>query len=157
MAEFTHLNKEGLARMVDVSDKECTIRKAVASGRIYMNPTTILKIKTNDMKKGNVLSVSQVAGIMAMKKTASLIPMCHHVDIKGCDITFIIHDDYIECIAYANCLEQTGIEMEVITGVSIALVTLYDMCKSVDKEMVICDIKLVEKIGGKSGHYKRGE
>lgn len=157
MNEFTHLNEEGLGHMVDVSDKESTYRKAVASGRIYMNPTTILKIRANDMKKGNVLAVSQVAGIMAMKQTFAMIPMCHQVAIKGSDIHFEIMDDYIECVAYAICQEQTGIEMEVIMGVSITLVTLYDMCKSVDKDMVISDIKLLEKIGGKSGHYQRGE
>lgn len=155
--EFTHLNEDGLARMVDVSQKETTSRTAKASGKIYINKDTINKIYENNMKKGNVLAVAQVAGIMALKQTSNLIPMAHNINILGSDITFIRHEDYIECECEARCSGTTGIEMEVITGVSMALVTIYDMCKAIDKDMVISDIKLLEKTGGKSGHYIRGE
>lgn len=155
--EFTHLNEDGLARMVDVSDKKNTKRIAIASGKIYMNSNTIEKIYNNDMKKGNVLAVAQVAGIMGVKKTAELVPMAHGINILASDIKFIKNENYIECICKATCDGKTGIEMEVITGVSIALVTIYDMCKAIDKEMVISDIRLDEKIGGKSGHYKRNK
>lgn len=155
--EFTHLNEDGLARMVDVSQKETTSRTAKASGKIYINKDTINKIYENNMKKGNVLAVAQVAGIMALKQTSNLIPMAHNINILGSDITFTRHEDYIECECEARCSGTTGIEMEVITGVSMALITIYDMCKAIDKDMVISDIKLLEKTGGKSGHYIRGE
>lgn len=155
--DFTHLNEDGLARMVDVSNKDTTTRSASASGRIYINKDVIENIYDNNMKKGNVLAVAQVAGIMAIKQTSSLIPMCHNINILGSDIYFTRHDDYIECQCDARCSGTTGIEMEVITGVSIALVTIYDMCKAVDKDMVISEIKLLEKTGGKSGKYIRGD
>jgi len=153
--DFTHFNKDGLARMVDVSDKKITVRRALASGRIYMEPATIEKVYEREMKKGNVLAVAQVAGILAVKKTAELIPMAHNINILGSDISFIRHDNYIECQCEARCEYTTGIEMEVIVGVNIALATIYDMCKAVDKEMVISDIMLLEKTGGKSGDYRR--
>ena len=153
--EFTHFNKDGLAKMVDVSDKKITTRRALASGRIYMKPATIEKVYEGEMKKGNVLAVAQVAGILAVKKTAELIPMAHHINILGSDIHFVRHADYIECLCEAKCEYTTGIEMEVIVGVNIALATIYDMCKAVDKDMVISDIMLLEKTGGKSGAYRR--
>ena len=153
--EFTHFNKEGLARMVDISDKKITTRRAVASGRIYMEQETIEKVYEGEMKKGNVLAVAQVAGILAVKKTAELIPMAHNINILGSDINFVRHENYIECQCEAKCEYTTGIEMEVIVGVNIALATIYDMCKAVDKEMVISDIMLLEKTGGKSGDYTR--
>ena len=152
---FTHFNEDGLAKMVDVSDKLITTRRAIASGRIYMKPSTIEKVYEGDMKKGNVLAVAQIAGILALKKTAELIPMAHQINILGSDINFIRHDHYIECQCFAKCEYTTGIEMEVIVGVNIALATIYDMCKSMDKEMVMSDIMLLEKTGGKSGDYRR--
>ena len=154
--EFTHFNEDGLARMVDVSDKNITTRRALASGRIYMEPATIEKVYEGEMKKGNVLAVAQVAGILALKKTAELIPMAHNINILGSDISFFRHDSYIECQCSAKCEYTTGIEMEVIVGVNIALATIYDMCKAVDKDMVISDIMLLKKTGGKSGDYTRG-
>ena len=153
--EFTHFNKDGLAKMVDVSDKVITTRRALASGRIYMEPATIEKVYEDKMKKGNVLAVAQVAGILALKKTAELIPMAHNINILGSDIQFVRYENYIECQCEAKCEYTTGIEMEVIVGVNIALATIYDMCKAVDKDMVISDIMLLEKTGGKSGDYKR--
>jgi len=154
---FTHFNKDGLAKMVDVSDKKITARRALASGRIYMKPETVEKVYANEMKKGNVLAVAQVAGIMAVKRAAELIPMAHNINILGSNITFIRGNDYIECHCEAKCEYTTGIEMEVIVGVNLALTTIYDMCKAVDKDMVISDVMLLEKTGGKSGDYKRGE
>jgi len=153
--DFTHFNKDGLAKMVDVSEKSVTARRALASGRIYMKSATIEKVYEDKMKKGNVLAVAQVAGIMAVKKTAELIPMAHNINILGSDINFVRYDDYIECRCEAKCEYTTGIEMEVIVGVNIALATIYDMCKAVDKDMVISDIMLLEKTGGKSGAYRR--
>ena len=153
--DFTHFNKDGLARMVDISDKKITTRHAVASGRIYMERATIEKVYEGEMKKGNVLAVAQVAGILALKKTSELIPMAHNINILGSDISFIRHDNHIECVCEAKCEYTTGIEMEVIVGVNIALATIYDMCKAVDKEMVISDIMLLEKTGGKSDYRRR--
>ena len=155
--EFTHFNEAGLAKMVDVSDKKTTSRYAQANGKILMKSNTIEKVYANEMKKGNVLAVAQIAGIMALKQTANLIPMAHNINILGSDINFIKHEDGIECICEAKCEGNTGIEMEVIIGVNIALATIYDMCKAVDKDMVISEIKLLEKTGGKSGNYKRSE
>jgi len=154
---FTHFNKDGLAKMVDVSDKKITARQAVASGRIYMRPEVVEQVYTSEMKKGNVLAVAQVAGIQAVKRTAELIPMAHNINILGSDIAFIRGEDYIECRCVAKCEYTTGIEMEVIVGASLALATIYDMCKAVDKDMVISDVMLLEKTGGKSGDYKRGD
>lgn len=154
--EFTHFNKDGLAKMVDVSEKKITSRRALASGKIYLKPETIEKVYEGEMKKGNVLAVAQVAGILAVKKAAELIPMAHPINVLGSDITFIKHADSIECRCEAKCEYTTGIEMEVIVGVNIALATIYDMCKAVDKDMVISEIMLLEKTGGKSGDYKRG-
>ena len=153
--EFTHFNQDGLARMVDVSDKKVSIRSALASGKIYMKQATIEKIYEGEMKKGNVLAVAQVAGILAIKKTSELIPMAHNINILSSDIKFVRHDNYIECLCTAKCVYTTGIEMEVIVGINIALATIYDMCKAVDKDMVISDIMLLEKTGGKSGDYRR--
>ncbi|MDL2211927.1 cyclic pyranopterin monophosphate synthase MoaC [Erysipelotrichaceae bacterium OttesenSCG-928-M19] len=153
--KLTHFNKDGLATMVDVSHKETTLRYALASGKIYMSETTLEKVYNNELKKGNVLAVAQVAGIMALKQTSNLIPMCHNINILKADLNFIRKNNYIECYCEARCYGETGIEMEVLTGVSMALLTIYDMCKAVDKEMMISEIRLEEKKGGKSGHYKR--
>ncbi len=150
---LTHLNKEGRSKMVDVSEKNITQRSAVAAGKIFMREETIELLKNNKIPKGNVLNTAQVAGIMAVKKTSELIPMCHPISIDGCDIDFKFSKNYITVYCKANILAKTGIEMEVLTGVNIALLTIYDMCKAIDKEMVITDITLLEKHGGKSGSY----
>jgi cyclic pyranopterin phosphate synthase len=148
--ELTHFNSEGHARMVDVGEKNQTKRVAVAKGYIEMSPDTINIIKNNNMKKGDVLSVAQVGGIMGAKKTWDLIPMCHNILLDGVDIDFNVEEDKIWVIATAKTTGKTGIEMEALTAVSLACLTIYDMCKAVDKHMVIGDIKLIKKTGGKS-------
>lgn len=157
MIELSHINKEGRAKMVDVSIKDDTHREAVASGSIFMKPETLAIIKEGKIKKGDVLSVAQVAGIMGAKKTSELIPMCHNIFLSGSDISFSLNEKigaiYIE--AKIKCVGKTGVEMEALTAVTIAALTIYDMCKAIDKDMYITDIKLLEKSGGKSGHYKR--
>ncbi len=154
---LTHINEKGYAKMVDVSEKNTTVRIARASGKIYMKSSTIELINNKEIKKGDVFSVAQVAGIMGAKQTPNIIPMCHSLNLSGCDIDYIVGDDHIKCECTAKVQGQTGVEMEAITGVSIALTTIYDMCKAVDKDMVISEIRLEEKIGGKSGHYIREE
>ncbi len=154
---FTHFNEEGKAKMVDVSDKQVTDRTAVAVGRISVSQDIIDRIQSGNMKKGDVLSVAQVAGIMGAKKTSEIIPMCHNIFISGADIKFQIGNLEILIEATVKTSGQTGIEMEALTAVSIAALTIYDMCKAVDKNMVIHDVKLVKKTGGKSGTYERKE
>ena len=154
---FTHFNEEGKAKMVDVSDKQVTDRTAVAVGRISVSQDIIDSIQSGNMKKGDVLSVAQVAGIMGAKKTSEIIPMCHNIFISGADIGFQIGKLEILIEATVKTSGQTGIEMEALTAVSIAALTIYDMCKAVDKNMVIHDVKLVKKTGGKSGTYERKE
>ncbi len=148
--EFTHFNENGRARMVDVSEKNETQRKAIARGYIKMNEETIQMIVDGKMKKGDVLSVAQVGGICGAKKTWDLIPMCHNILLTGADISFEIEKDRIWVEATVKTTGKTGVEMEALTAVSIATLTIYDMCKAVDKHMVIGDIKLIEKRGGKS-------
>lgn len=154
---FTHFNEEGKAKMVDVSDKQVTDRTAIAIGKISVSQDIIDRIQSGNMKKGDVLSVAQVAGIMGAKKTSEIIPMCHNIFISGADIKFKIGDLEILIEATVKTSGQTGIEMEALTAVSVAALTIYDMCKAVDKNMVIHDIKLVKKTGGKSGTYERKE
>lgn len=154
--DFTHFNKDGYARMVDVTDKEVTLREAVARGTVYMNEDTIRAITDGKIKKGDVLSVAQVAGIMAAKKTSDVIPMCHPIMITGVDITFEVKETEIDIQSTVRCKGETGVEMEALTAVSVAALTIYDMCKSVQRDIVIGEIGLLEKSGGKSGHYKRG-
>jgi len=148
--DLTHFNDNGRARMVDVGDKNKTDRVAIARGYISMGAETISTIKNGGMKKGDVLSVAQVGGIMGAKKTWDLIPMCHNILIDGADIDFIIDEDRIWVEARVRTTGKTGIEMEALTAVSIACLTIYDMCKAIDKNMVIGDIKLIKKTGGKS-------
>lgn len=158
MHTFTHFNDHGKGRMVDVSTKDETLRVALAVGTVVMSKSTILKIKSMDMKKGDVISVAQIAGIMGAKKTSEIIPMCHNINLHGVDLIFELNEElsYIEIKAIVKTVGKTGVEMEALTAVSIAALTIYDMCKAVDKDMVIGDIRLVEKTGGKSGDYKRG-
>lgn len=148
--EFTHFNENGRARMVDVSEKNETQRKAIARGYIKMSASTIETIKNGKLKKGDVLSVAQVGGICGAKKTWDLIPMCHNILLTGADINFKLEEDRVWIEATVKTTGKTGVEMEALTAVSIAGLTIYDMCKAIDKYMVIGDIKLVSKTGGKS-------
>lgn len=144
--ELTHFNAEGRAKMVDVSDKQVSKRTATAYGRIYLQEETIEIVKSGKTKKGDALAVAQVGGIMGAKKTSELIPMCHNIPIDGVDINFNYADkNHIEVYAKAVTTHKTGIEMEVLTAAAIALLTLYDMLKAIDKLMVIEEIKLIEK------------
>ncbi|WDN90519.1 cyclic pyranopterin monophosphate synthase [Desulfosarcina sp. BuS5] len=157
MPEFTHIDKEGRVRMVDVTDKEHSQRVAVAQGVVSMNPETFEKIRDQSVKKGNVLETARIAGIMAAKKTSELIPMCHpllisHVSVDFCPDKAI---NSIRIEALARVTGQTGVEMEALTAVSVAALTIYDMCKSYDRKMTISDILLLEKSGGKSGKFVR--
>ncbi len=154
---LTHFNEEGRAHMVEVGEKETTKRVAIARGKIYMKEETIEMIKDGLIKKGDVLSVAQIGGIMGCKQTSNLIPMCHNINLTGVNIRFNIQKDYIEIESEVKTIGKTGVEMEALTAVSIAALTIYDMCKAVDKDMVIEDIKLMKKTGGKSGEYIRGD
>jgi cyclic pyranopterin phosphate synthase len=153
--EFTHFNEQGRARMVDVSPKGDTERVAVARGTICMKAETLKMIKSGSVKKGDVLAVAQVGGIMAAKQTGTLIPMCHPIFLTGIDIDFSIDDENsrIGVEAVVRTVGKTGVEMEALTAVSAACLTVYDMCKAVDRGMVISDIHLVKKAGGKSGTF----
>lgn len=154
--ELTHFDEAGRARMVDVSAKEHTARVAVARGRVEMQPETWERIRSGQIAKGDVLAVAQVAGIMAAKKTSELIPMCHPLAISGAKLDFhLVEPGTVELEATVKVTGQTGVEMEALTAVSVAALTIYDMCKAIDKGMIIKDICLVEKSGGKSGDFKR--
>lgn len=155
--EFSHLGKDGNVRMVDVSEKNSTLRIAKAYGKINMKKQTIEAIINEKIKKGNVLTTAKIAGIMGSKKTSELIPMCHNIFISNIDIEFKVNEDNIEIISTVKTHSQTGVEMEALTAVSIAALTIYDMCKSVDKEMEITEVYLLEKSGGKSGKFIRSE
>lgn len=153
--EFTHFNEDGRARMVEVTAKEETKRVAIAQGTIIMKAETIELIGTSRIKKGDVLSVAQIAGIMGAKKTSDVIPMCHPLMLTGVDLSFVIESDRIRIEASVKTVGKTGVEMEALTAVSIAALTIYDMCKAADKSMTITDITLIKKTGGKSGDYIR--
>lgn len=154
--DLTHFDEEGRARMVDVSDKDETSRVAVAQGKVQMKPETLERIRSGLIAKGDVLSVAQVAGIMAAKQTSQLIPMCHPLAITGAKLSFnLVEPGEIDIEARVKVHGKTGVEMEALTAVSIAALTIYDMCKAIDKTMTLGDIYLVEKLGGKSGHFVR--
>lgn len=153
--DFTHLDREGRPRMVDVGDKEDTLRVALAMGKIKMKKETIEQIREKGIVKGDVLSVAQVAGIMGAKRTSDIIPMCHNISLNSVEMEFEFEDEYIIVKAKSKTTGKTGVEMESLTAVSIACLTIYDMCKALDKDMEIMDIKLLEKTGGKSGAYKK--
>lgn len=155
--KLTHFDEEGKARMVDVSGKPGTVREAVAGGAVFMKPETIRLVKDRRISKGDVLGVARVAGIMAAKKTPELIPMCHPLNITSVSIDFIVDErrNKVDITTTVKVTGQTGVEMEALTATAAAALTIYDMCKAVDKEMVIADIRLLEKRGGKSGKYKR--
>ncbi len=155
--DLTHINEQGRAKMVDVSSKEETLREAVAYGCVYMKRETLQRIKEGTIKKGDVLSVAQVAGIMASKKTSDIIPMCHPIMISGCDINFKFNFDEnkVEITSTVKTTGQTGVEMEALTAVAAAGLTIYDMCKAIDREMIVSNIMLMKKSGGKSGTFER--
>lgn len=155
MEKLTHMDHQGRPKMVDVGDKDDTKRMAVAKGSIYMKRETLDRILSGHMKKGDVLSVAQTAGIMAAKNTASAIPMCHNIFITGVEMNFIVDEEKvaIHIEARAKTIGKTGIEMESLYAVSVAALTIYDMCKAIDRTMRIGDIRLVSKSGGKSGDF----
>ena len=155
MADFSHFNEDGRARMVDVGGKDVTKRTAVAVGRVLVNRECFDLIKSGGMKKWDVLGTAQIAGIMGAKKTSEVIPMCHPIMINGANITFHLNEEdlAVEIQSEVKCSGVTGVEMEALTAVSIAALTVYDMCKAVQKDMVIDQIHLVSKSGGKSGDF----
>ena len=153
--ELTHFNSEGRARMVDVSEKTSTARIAKAQAVVRLNGETYEKVRSGGMKKGDVLAVAQVAGIMAAKRTSDLIPMCHPLMLSKCAVDFELfpEENAIEATCTVKVSGKTGVEMEALTGTSVALLTIYDMCKAIDKTMTITDVHLVRKEGGKSGLF----
>jgi cyclic pyranopterin phosphate synthase len=157
MSGLTHLDADGSARMVDVSAKAVTAREAVAAGRIDMSDEAARAIAEGLVKKGDVLAVARVAGIMAAKKTADLIPLCHPIALSAVTVDFTLDDHGVTVEATARTAGQTGVEMEALTAASVALLSIYDMAKALDKAMVILDVRLIAKTGGKSGDWRRPE
>lgn len=155
MSDFSHFNEEGRAKMVDVTEKNETAREATARGTVKVNEDTMALIKSGRIKKGDVLSAAQIAGIMAAKKTPDIIPMCHPLLLSGVDISFSLTDTEIFITATVKCKGVTGVEMEALTAVSAAALTVYDMCKAVQRDIEITDIMLLQKSGGKSGDFRR--
>ena len=154
---FTHLDPLGRARMVDVTPKEPSHRRAIARGRVHMTPETASAVTQGAIKKGDVLAVARVAGIQAAKRASDLIPLCHPLMVGAVTVNFEINNDSIEVEAAVDTFDRTGVEMEALTACSVAALTIYDMCKSMDKSMVIGEIALWEKTGGKSGTYRRSD
>ncbi len=159
MKEFTHLDENGKARMVDVGEKEVTVREAVARGAVRMKAETLELILEGRAKKGDVMGVARIAGITGAKKTPDIIPLCHPLPLNQVQVEFFPDKErsLIEIEATAKVTGRTGVEMEALTAVACAALTIYDMCKAVDREMVISDIRLMEKSGGRSGHFVRDE
>lgn len=159
MADFTHFNEQGRARMVDVGEKPSSRRTAVAAGRVLVNDETFELIRSGGIKKGDVLTVAQIAGVMGAKRTFELIPMCHIVPLNGIDLELRLNEERksVEITATVSCDGKTGVEMEALTAVSTAALTVYDMCKAVQRDMVITDIRLLGKSGGVHGDYTRDE
>lgn len=158
MSKLTHFDQDGHAHMVDVAGKDRTHRRAVARGQIHMQKTTLEMIQAGEHKKGDVLGIARIAGIMAAKKTSDLIPLCHPLMLSHVQVEFEIEDTESACISCKATVEtdgKTGVEMEALTAVQVALLTIYDMCKAVDRGMSMTDIQLQEKLGGKSGHWQR--
>jgi cyclic pyranopterin phosphate synthase len=153
--EFTHLDPLGRARMVDVTPKEATHRRAVARGRVHMQPETASMIASGAITKGDVLAVARVAGIQAAKQTPMLLPLCHPLLVGSVYVNFTIEDSHVEVEAQVDTVDRTGVEMEALTACAVAALTIYDMCKSVDRGMSIGDIALWEKTGGRSGSWRR--
>lgn len=157
MDKLTHFNENGMAHMVEVGAKEDTNRAAIATGKVTMKKETLDRIKEGLIKKGDVLSVAQIAGIMGAKKTSDIIPMCHNIFLTGANLKFEFIENGVAVEAEVKTTGKTGVEMEALTAVSIACLTIYDMCKAIDKDMIISDVKLMKKTGGKSGVYMRQE
>ncbi len=159
MSDFTHFNEQGRARMVDVGEKPISQRTAMAAGRVLVNEKTFALIQSGGMKKGDVLTVAQIAGVMGAKRTPDLIPMCHPILMDGIDLTLHLDEGRrsVEIAATVSCDGRTGVEMEALTAVATAALTVYDMCKAVQKDMTITDIRLVKKTGGVHGDYLREE
>ena len=159
MPEFSHFNDQGRARMVDVTEKAPTFRRAAAAGEVQISKETLTAIREGKLKKGDVLAVAQVAGIQAAKHCWELIPMCHPVPLTGVDIRFSLSEDpcRVEILAEASCTGPTGVEMEALTAVSAAALTIYDMCKALQKDMRIEHIRLLAKSGGRSGDFRAEE
>ena len=159
MGDFTHFNEQGRAKMVDVGEKPLSRRTATAAGRVLVNEQTFALIRSGGMKKGDVLTVAQIAGVMGAKRTPDLIPMCHPILMDGIDLQLTLDEARlsVEIRATVSCDGRTGVEMEALTAVSTAALTVYDMCKAVQKDMVITDIRLVSKTGGVHGDYLREE
>jgi cyclic pyranopterin phosphate synthase len=152
---FTHLDPLGRARMVDVTPKEPTHRRAIARCRVWMKPETTAMVASNAVTKGDVLAVARVAGIQAAKRTPDLIPLCHQLTIGSIYVNFHLDDDFIEVEAQVETVDRTGVEMEALTACAMAALTIYDMCKSTDRSMSIGDLCLWEKVGGRSGVWRR--
>ena len=159
MAKLTHIGDDGEARMVDVSEKDVTDRTAMAQGSVLMEPETLKLIVDGSVKKGDVISVARLAGIMAAKRTADMIPLCHPLALNKVDVDLTCDEarSAVDIVATCRVSGRTGVEMETLTAVSVAALTVYDMCKAVDRGMQITDIKLVQKAGGKSGEYRAGD
>ncbi|NLQ12323.1 cyclic pyranopterin monophosphate synthase MoaC [Olsenella sp. KGMB02461] len=157
MEDLTHINPQGRARMVDVSAKDATFRRARAAGKVLMASSTLELVRTGGAKKGDVLAVAQVAGIQAAKHCWEMVPMCHPVALTGVDISFVLEDDGIAIEAVCSCRGETGVEMEALCAASVAGLAIYDMCKAHQRDMVIDNVRLLEKDGGKSGHFIREE
>lgn len=155
--DFTHFNEQGHAHMVDVTEKDITQRTASAAGTIHMSPETVAAVRSGGISKGDVLSVAQVAGIMAAKRTAEIIPMCHPLMLSGIEIRFSVNDTGIDIFSEVRCKGETGVEMEALTAVSAAALTIYDMCKALQKDMTIGEIRLLKKTGGVRGDFSRYE
>ena len=157
MSQLTHFDHDGQAHMVDVGDKDTTQRKAIAEGSIFMQAETLKLIVQGGHKKGDVLGIARIAGIMAAKKTSDLVPLCHPLMLTHVELDFTPNpdDNNIHCSAIVETRGQTGVEMEALTAVQIALLTIYDMCKAVDRGMTMEGIRLLQKSGGKSGHWQR--
>jgi cyclic pyranopterin phosphate synthase len=157
MAEFTHLDEKNKARMVDVTGKKKSLREAIAEGKVLMKPETVQEIEAGKVAKGDVFGVAKIAGIMAAKRTGDIIPMCHPLELTGIDIDFTSDPERGEITieAKVRTVGRTGVEMEAMTAVSTAALTIYDMCKSADREIVLSDIRLLKKSGGKSGTFVR--
>ncbi len=159
MNDFTHFNDQGRAKMVNVGEKPVSQRVAVAAGRVLVNQETFERIQSGGMKKGDVLTVAQIAGVMGAKHTPDIIPMCHPIMIEGIDLSLSLDAERcsVEIVATVSCDGRTGVEMEALTAVTTAALTVYDMCKAVQKDMVIDDIRLLSKTGGVHGDYRREE
>lgn len=157
MEDFTHFNEQGRAKMVDVGEKPETVRTAVAAASVLVSAETFNLIKTGGMKKGDVLTVAQIAGVMGAKRTPDIIPMCHPIGLTGIDLDLSLNEEKcsVEIKATVSCAGKTGVEMEALTAASVAALTVYDMCKAVQKDMVISEVKLLEKTGGVHGDFHR--